>query len=76
MLHHLKHGHHQQDDIDLSKQTRLRIDRLHLDGHPVSIVTVNAAALLVNTDIMIVSFQSGNPPAFTELLSFQKKKRT
>lgn len=59
MLHHLKHGHHQQDDIDLSKQTRLTIDRLHLDRHPVSVVTVNAAGLLVNTDIMIISFQTG-----------------
>lgn len=74
MLHHLKHGHHQQDDIDLSKQTRLRIDRLHLDGHPVSIVTVNAAELLVNTDIMIISFQSGTLQHLPNYSLFKKKR--
>lgn len=66
MLHHLKHGHHQQDDIDLSKQTRIRIDRLHLDRHPVS-VPGKATGLLVNTDIMIISFQPGT---FSPLLNY------
>lgn len=25
MLHHLEHGHHQEDDIDLSKQTQITV---------------------------------------------------
>lgn len=25
MLHHLEHRHHQEDDIDLSKQTRITV---------------------------------------------------
>lgn len=58
MLDHLKHGGHQQDDIDLSTQTRVRIDRLHLDRHPVS-VPGRAAGLPLNTDIMIISSQPG-----------------
>ena len=40
MLHHLEHRHHQEDDIDLSKQTHIRVNRLHLDRHPVPTATV------------------------------------
>lgn len=72
MLHHLRHGHHQQDDIDLSKQSRIRIDRLHLDRHPVS-VPGKAAGLLVNTDIMIVSSQPGTIGPSLNLI-FEGKK--
>lgn len=36
MLHHLVHRHHQEDDIDLSKQTRITVNRLHLERHPIS----------------------------------------
>lgn len=43
MLHHLEHRHHQEDDIDLSKQTRRGgVDRPHLDRHPISALTVTA----------------------------------
>lgn len=42
MLHHLEHRHHQEDDIDLSKQTRIRVYRLHLNRRPISVVTVTA----------------------------------
>lgn len=35
MLHHLVHGHHQEDDIELSKQRRIRVNRLHLERHPI-----------------------------------------
>lgn len=42
MLHHLEHRHHQEDDIDLSKQTRITVYRLHLNRRPVSVVTVTA----------------------------------
>lgn len=36
VLHHLEHRHHQEDDIDLSKQTRITVYRLHLNRRPVS----------------------------------------
>lgn len=36
MLHHLVHRHHQEDDIDLSKQMRITVGKLQLDRHPIS----------------------------------------
>lgn len=37
MFHHLVHRHHQKDDIDLSKQTHIRVNRLHLERHLISV---------------------------------------
>lgn len=33
VLHHFEHGHHQENDVDLSKQTRIRVNRLHSERH-------------------------------------------
>lgn len=37
MLHHLEHRHHQEDDIDLSKQMHIRVNSLHLERHPIPV---------------------------------------
>lgn len=42
MLHHLVHRHHQEDDIDLSKQMYWGVNRLHSERHPVPVANTRS----------------------------------